>query len=148
MSAKLVQVGGATVDLPWLPTSHELGGWAPEYSETARPGMAPLSTRSGDPLSTQRIEFTIRSADIRSSVSALVSQVRALAKAKPLIRLVIGSHDYGAWQITDAGASITDYAPDGSPARAEVMIDMREASGAVIRIGPLSNARSNGKGKR
>lgn len=137
MTARLVQVGGRTLTLPWLPDTHELGGWAPAYAETARPGRTPLHTRSAGRVRTQRIEFTVRAVDLRTSVAALLAEIEALADAVPLVRVVIGSHDYGAWQVIDAGADITHYAADGSPARAEVMIDLREASTAVAKIGPV-----------
>lgn len=137
MSTRLVQVGGRTIDLPWMPTSHELGGWAPSYAETARRGRTPLRTRSAGPVRTQRIEFTVRNLDLSASIAVLLADIQALASAVPLVRVVIGSHDYGAWQVTDAGAQVTDYARDGSPSRAEVMIDLTEASSAVVRIGPV-----------
>lgn len=150
MTARLVQVGGRTLALPWLPDTHELGGWAPSYAETARPGRTPLQTRSAERVRTQRIEFTVRALDLRTSITPLLTEIQALADAVPLVRVLIGSHDYGAWQIVDAGAQVTDYAADGSPSRAEVMIDLREASAAVMRIGPVKPKpvpAKGGKGK-
>lgn len=137
MTATLVQVGGKTVELPWLPTAHEVGGLAPGYAETARPGRAPLQTRSTEPVPTQRIEYVARRSDMRESVADHLADIEGLAAGKPLVRLVIGSHDYGAFQIVDAGYSVTVYAPDGSPARAEVMVDMRASVAAVAKIGPV-----------
>ena len=145
--AKLVQVGGKTLDLPWLPTAHELAGWAPEYASTARPGRAPIMHRATDPVPTQRIEFTLRQRDMRESIAAEIEEIKAFAAGKPLVRLVIGSHDYGAYQITEAGGSITAYAADGSPARAEVMIDMTSSVTAVAKIGPVK-AKAKKKGKK
>lgn len=139
---RLVQVGGKTIDLPWLPTAHELGGWAPGRASTERPGLAPISTRASDPVQTQRIEAVVRNTD-GSSVVALLNDIRTLAAGKPLVRVVIGSHDYGAFEVVDAGATVTDYASDGSPSRAEVMVDLRESVTAVAKVGPVK-----GKGKK
>lgn len=146
MTARLVQVGGRTLALPWLPDTHEVGGWAPSYAETARPGRAPLFTRSSEPVHTQRIEFVVRQLDLTKTIDEYLTEMKAIARDARLVRLVIGKHDYGTWQVVDAGADITAYATDGSPSRAEVMIDLREASAAVAKIGPVKPKPDKPKG--
>ncbi len=135
--ARLICPGVGTLVLPWWPSEVENGSWAPEYVETPRPGRTPIVTRASDPLPTLRLAFTLRAADVTQSIAALQAMVRDLAAAKAVVQVMLGPSDRGRWRITEAGAVETDWAPNGSPSVADVVLNLRRESDAAIVVGPI-----------
>lgn len=135
--ARLLVVGGPTLDLPWWPDDVEMSGLAPGYVDTDRPGRAALSTRSTEPLPTLRVGFTVSGTYWNHSQRLLLDAVTALAAARPLTRLVLGQRDTGLWQVRDAGWVESDWTDDGDPAEAEVTIELKRAAAAVDPVGPI-----------
>jgi hypothetical protein len=135
--ARLIAVGLPVLVLPWWPSEVEESGWAPNYAETERPGRTALLTRSNDPLATLRISFVLRASDVTQSIQDTLDIVRRYAAAKPIVQVMLGQSDRGHWRITDAGATQQDWAANGEPSVADVVISMREASDASIPVGPI-----------
>lgn len=135
--ARLQVVGGITLDLPWWPTESEVSALTPGYTDTDRPGRTPLGTRSSEPLPTRRLTFTVSGRDYTESAERWLSQVEAIAKAKPLVRLVLGARDLGVWQVRDAGYTEVDWTDTGDASEAEVTIELRRAAGPVDPVGPI-----------
>lgn len=136
-SARMLVDGRAWLDLPWWPNEIEYSQLAPSYAETERPGREVLLTRSNQPLESLRIAFTLRGRTLAESASSWVAAVRALARTKSPVQLVLGGSDRGRWRVVEAGYSETDWAPDGSPAIADVVILLRQAIDASIPVGPI-----------
>ncbi len=135
--ARLIAAGLPVLVLPWWPSEVEDSGWAPNYAETERPGRAPLLTRSNDPLPALRIAFTLRTTSVTESIQDTLDLVKRYAAAKPIVQFMLGQSDRGHWRITDAGANQLDWAADGEPSVADVIITMRQASDASITVGPI-----------
>lgn len=135
--ARLTAAGLPVLVLPWWPSEIEDSGWAPTYAETERPGRAPLLTRSNDPLPSLRIAFTLRTSSVEDSIQDLLDTVQLYAAAKPVVQFMLGQSDRGYWRITDAGANQRDWAANGEPSVADVVITLRSASDASIPVGPV-----------
>jgi len=137
--ARLICAGMPTLVLPWWPDEVENSGWAPDWAETARPGRAPLLTRSTDPLPTMRLSFVLRDSSIDEPMGDLIARIRRLAAATPVVHVMLGQSDRGVWRVTDAGANETDWAANGEPSVADVVISLRAASDATIAVGPVAS---------
>lgn len=135
--AQLICSGVGTLVLPWWPTEVEHGSWAPDYVETPRPGRTPTLTRASDPLPTLRLAFTLRTSDLDEPIGQLLVMVRTLAAAKPVVQVMLGPSDRGRWRILEAGAVETDWAGNGQPSVADVILQMRAESNAAITVGPI-----------
>lgn len=135
--ARLICPGVGTLTLPWWPSEVEGSGWAANWAETERPGRAPLLTRASDPLPSVRLAFTLRTGSVTESIQDDLDMVQELSAAKPVIQLMLGQSNRGQWRITDAGANEVDWAANGEPSVADVIITMREASDASIPVGPI-----------
>lgn len=135
--AKLICPGIGTLTLPWWPEEIENSGWAAGWAETERPGRSPVLTRSSDPLPSLRLPFVLRGTSVTESVQKDLDIVRALAAAKPVVQLMLGQSSRGQWRIVEAGASETDWAANGEPSVADVILLLRAASDAAIPVGPI-----------
>jgi hypothetical protein len=84
-----------------------------------------------------RISFTLRGKTLEDDAGGWLSTVRALAKALPLCQLILGASDRGVWRVTEAGYTETEWTSSGTPAIAEVILNLRQASDAAIPVGPI-----------
>jgi hypothetical protein len=135
--ARLVCPGVGTLELPWWPDEVESSGLAAGYAETARPGRAPLLRRASDPLPATRITFTVSGTGLSQSAVQWTDLVRTLAAAKPVVQLLLGRSDRGAFRVVDASIVEREWAPNGDPAVADVTLELRSASDAAIPVGPV-----------
>jgi hypothetical protein len=136
-SAILIVAGVGTLELPWWPTELEYSGLAPGYTDIERPGRTPIVVRSSEPLESLRIAFTLRGPTLADSAAGWTNAVRVLSRATPLCKLMLGPSDRGTWRVVEAGYSEADWTADGSPAVADVVIVLRQASDAAIPVGPV-----------
>lgn len=135
--ARLLCSNGASLDLPWWPDEVESSGLAASWVETARPGRTPLLTRSAEPLPSVRIVFTVSGATLADSAKAWVDAVRALAVARPVVQLLLGRSDRGTFRVVDATVLEREWAANGDPSVAEVIIELRSASDVTVPVGPV-----------
>jgi hypothetical protein len=135
--ARLVCAGGPTLELPWWPDEVESSGLAAGWAETARPGRSPLLTRAAEPLPSLRISFTVSGTTLADSAVGWVDAVRELAKAKPVVQLLLGRSDRGVFRVVDATVLEKEWAGNGDPSVADVTMELRSASDATVPVGPV-----------
>lgn len=144
--ARLVCQGVGVLELPWWPTELESSGLAPTFTENARVGLAPEVLRSGEPMESLRLAFTVRGDSLAVAATPWLALVRTLAVAHPVVRLLMGRSDRGTWFVSEAGYPELDWTDGGEPAVAEVTLLLKRTD-AEIAVGPVSKPKKKSKKK-
>lgn len=137
--AVLAADNGVKLVLPYAPRGTQLGGWADEFDQLARPGRPPLPRRTGDGLPTLNLTIPLTNRDHQASIEPALALLRRLAESGN--RIVIGGlsrFERGPWLIDDVTVT-GELRQHGSNAltRATVSLSLVSA-GPPTRVGPLS----------
>lgn len=141
--------GIGTVILPWWPEDISLSGGTNSYDEQARPSRKPLLLLDGIDLEELRIGCMVSLRDAvgpegmarANEVVAVLTGLRAMSVSLVPVQVKLASRG-GLYRITDLGVTELDWDSGGNPIAAEVSFTLREASQAVIPVGPI-----RGKGR-
>lgn len=94
--------GSEVMTLPFAPSSVQMSGIAPSWTEVSRPGRPSLVLRSNDPLPKLSFDAFLGYADHQQSVEGGLRLLRRLADSKqPLVLSGLGTEEEGYWRLTE-----------------------------------------------
>lgn len=133
---------GDTVILPWWPDEVAWNQMAYTWNEQTRPGRAPLLLLESQTLPEIQLGFVLayRPTNFVSdaqNIQPTLNTLRKMATSKKPAQLVLASRETGRWRVTDFSYTELDWAPDGSPIRAEVSLTLKRAQDAAAPVGPV-----------
>lgn len=134
--------GVATVLLPWWPEEVERSNLGRTWEEITRTGRQPLLLSSGKNLQEYNLGFTLRSADMGESMADNVAAIEAMANSQVPISLVMASTVRGLFHITSLSVVETEHNGLGHPSVVDVSMTLKEASDAVVIVGPVARKRN------
>lgn len=141
-----------TVTLDIASPEVEFSGLADVWVETPVPGRKPFLQRSGKPLRRISLPATVgrsgddREADVTVTLLALIAMASPFAADRTVVlgySRIEGHRELvesGGWIITDLNIRTVRRHPDGYPIRAEVLIELTEASFPVPPATPGSSS--------
>ena len=138
--------GPDSATLPWWPDEISWNALAQEWSEQKRPGRWPMLVKESQTLPEVAIGFIVSDRP-SGSTSALLGQLRSMARSETPVQLMLASRELGRWRVTDLAYTELEHAASGEPIRAEVSLTLKRALDAAAPIGPLPQP-TKGKGKR
>lgn len=149
--AKLRTEKGRTFVFPFAPRGTQLAGWNAPVTVTGRPGRKPLTLVDGDGLDTMTLTFRLAKLDHQQQIEDYLRELEAIAASRQRVTLVnMSPRERGPWRIS--GLNVTgELRQHGSNliTRADVTLNLTEASDANPKVGPVSGGHSgNGPGKR
>lgn len=134
--------GVATVLLPWWPEDIERANLGRTWEEVARTGRAPLLLSSGKNLQEYNLGFTLRAREMGVSMADNISAIEAMADSQVPISLVMASTARGLFHMTALTVVETEHNQTGNPTVVDVTMTLKQASDAVVIVGPVPRKRN------
>lgn len=134
--------GVATVQLPWWPEEVERANLGRTWEEITRTGRQPLLLSSGKNLQEYNLGFTLRAKEMGVSMADNIAAIEAMADSQIPISLVMASTVRGLFHITALGIVETEHNFAGHPTVVDVTMTLKEASDAVVIVGPVPRKRN------
>lgn len=130
-----------SITFPFAPKKVDHGGLSGTYTDTARPGRAPLLLRSGDPQPTMAFEVLIGAPYHQTSVEHIINQLKSIGGQRSRLTLTgMGPLEAaGPWRLTGLTISSTERQHGSNHiTRATVNLTFGKAVDAATRVGPVS----------
>ena len=138
--AWLVSATLGPLALPYWPDAVTRNPGRRVWSETERPGRAPLLLATGSTLAEYQLSYLVRDRDLRVPVSAHVDLLERMAASDEPVALVMGDSSRGMFHLTELSIAEVRHAGTGEPSSVDVSATLRQASEATISVGPVPAA--------
>lgn len=133
--------GQLRVTVPYAPRTSSHSGFAPTYSEVARPGRSPLVLRQAPGLWRQSFDLFLGSIDIEKGIGTDFLLLRQIAESHDPIAIVNGPGINRLWRITGMTLEGMERNSTNSISRGVVTIEMTEAVDLKPAPGPVKGGK-------
>lgn len=132
--------GKLAIAVDIAPQEIEYGGFAQDWASTDRSGNKPLLLHKGTPLRTMKFSFMMTDRyDMTASQTGQFAAMRDVAATLERVLVKFSGTEQGLWRLTDVSISSVLREPvNNEISRANVSIELTEASDPAVAVGPVS----------
>jgi hypothetical protein len=146
--AYLETESGTRVPLPFAPRESNIEGGGATWARLTRPGLAPITVRSGEESDTYSFTALFADLDAQVSIEPVLKQLQAIAKAGPRVRFAYSGLEAGWWRIERLSLATTHRTERGEIARANVTFNLLADVPPPAQARPVSETSGGGAGWR
>lgn len=137
--AALVLEDGRRFEIPYAPVETELGGVAPSFESTPRPGRKLLLQQTGKGQRVLAYTLVLGYPDHQQPIENELHELRDISRSGSRLRFQYAASEGGWWIITDySQRSLLRQHGTNAITRAEVTLTLTEAVSAAPKVGPLT----------
>lgn len=137
----VLQAGDIRLTVPYAPRTSNHTGFAPVYTEVARPGRHPLVLRTAPGLWKQSFDLFLGNVDLDYPIGRDFLLLKSIAESYEPITIINGPGINRTWRITGLSMDAVERNHNNQISRATVSIEMTE----VVDLKPAAGPTQGGK---